>query len=109
MPQAAGVKRRLRRRSDTHLHRANADRIGPYLEIAAEKLKDRYVLSWKPNASQMIATFDEGFIQQTMEKAVDIARDCCLVISLRDTQTLFGEPERITAWTRITLEAVMKY
>ena len=79
------------------------------LEIAAEKLEDRYVLSWKPNASQMIATFDKAFIRQTMERALYIARDCRLVISLRDTQTLFGEPERISTWTCITLETAMKY
>jgi hypothetical protein len=79
------------------------------LEIAADTLGDRYVLSWKPNASQMIATFDEEYIRHTMERALDITKDCHLVISLRDTQTLFGEPKHISEWTRITLETTMKY
>jgi hypothetical protein len=78
------------------------------LEVAAEKLKDRYVLSWKPNTSRMIATFDEEYIRRSMEEAIEITRGCCMVISLRDTQTLFGEPERIRRWTRITLETAMK-
>ena len=78
------------------------------LGVAAEKMKDRYVLSWKPNASRMIATFDEEYIRRSMEEAFDITRDCCLVVSLRDTQTLFGDPERISRWTRITLETAIK-
>jgi len=78
------------------------------LGVAADKLKDRYVLSWKPNVSRMIATFDEEYIRRSMEEAFDITRDCCLVVSLRDTQTLFGEPERISRWTRITLETAIR-
>jgi hypothetical protein len=75
------------------------------LGVAAEKLGNRYVLSWKPNATTMIAIFDEDYIQRSMEEAFYITRDCCLVVSLRDTQTLFGEPDRIRSWTRITLDA----
>jgi len=78
------------------------------LKIAVEKLGNRYVLSWKPNASRMIATFDEEYIRETMEEAFDITSDCHLVVSLRDTQTLFNEPERISKWTRIAVETAMK-
>ena len=78
------------------------------LRIAADKLKTGYVLSWKPNASRMIATFDKEYIRQSMEDAFDIARDCHLVVSLRDTQTLYGDPDRISKWTRIALETAMK-
>jgi len=78
------------------------------LRLAAERIKDKFVLSWKPNVSHMIATFNEEYIRHSMEEAFEITRNCCLVVSLRDTQTLFGEPERIRKWTQITLETARK-
>jgi hypothetical protein len=75
------------------------------LTVAAERLRGDYVLSWKPNATQMIATFDEEHIRRSMEEAFVVARGCNLVVSLRDTQTLFGNPGRVAAWTRIALDA----
>ena len=32
-----------------------------------------------------------------------------MVVCLRDTQTLFGEPERVAKWTRISLEVASEY
>jgi hypothetical protein len=90
-----------------HLRELSASHAAD-LRIAAETLGNRYVISWKPNATHMIATFDEDYIRRCMKEAFDIAKDCCLVVSLRDTQTLFGEPDRIGSWTRITLEAAQK-
>ncbi len=78
------------------------------LRIAAEKLQNKFVLSWKPSVSHMIATFDEDYIRRSMEEAFEITGDCCLVVSLRDTQTLFGDPERISKWTQITLETAIR-
>jgi hypothetical protein len=77
------------------------------LEIAAGTLTDRYVLSWKPNATRMIASFDEAYIRKAIAEAFKIARDCHLVVSLRDTQTLFNEPERMHRWTHIVMDCAM--
>ncbi|MBI4165638.1 MAG: hypothetical protein HY508_07895, partial [Acidobacteria bacterium] len=70
------------------------------LGIAAEKLRGDYVLSWKPHPAEMITMFDKERIRRAMRRAFDITRDCCVVVCLRDTQTLLGEPGRVAEWTR---------
>jgi hypothetical protein len=79
------------------------------LEIAAEKLGGDYVFSWKPHPVETITMFDEDRIRRAMRRAFDITSDCCMVVCLRDTQTLFGEPERVAKWTRISLEVASEY
>lgn len=74
------------------------------LEIAAEKLKNNCVFSWKPHPAEMITMFDEGRLRRTLKRAFDITRECCVVVCLRDTQTLDGKPERVAEWTRIALQ-----
>jgi len=79
------------------------------LEIAAEKLRGDYVFSWKPHPVEMITTFDEEPVRRTLKSAFDITRDCCVVVCLRDTQTLDGKPEQTAEWTRIALEVAGEY
>jgi hypothetical protein len=79
------------------------------LEIAAEKLRDNYVFSWKPHPVEMITMFDEECIRRVMKRAFDITKECCVVVCLRDTQTLYGSPERVAQWTRIAVELASEY
>jgi len=79
------------------------------LEIAAEKLKDDYVFSWKPHPVEMITMFNEERLRQTLKRAFDTTRECCLIVCLRDTQTLDGKPERAAEWTRLALEVADEY
>ncbi|NWG12906.1 MAG: hypothetical protein HXY20_05145 [Acidobacteria bacterium] len=74
------------------------------LRIAAERLGGDYVFSWKPHPVEMITLFNEDRIRATLRKAFEITRDCHVIVCLRDTQTLQGEPERAARWTRIALE-----
>ena len=62
------------------------------LETAAEKLKDRYVLSWKPHPVTMIASHDEDLIRRELRKGFDRLKGCCSIVCLRDTQTLLAIP-----------------
>ncbi len=74
------------------------------LSIAAEKLKGDYVFSWKPHPVEMITLFDENRVRKALREAFEITRDCHVIVCLRDTQTLQGEPERVARWTRVALE-----
>jgi hypothetical protein len=78
------------------------------LEVAAERLKDDFVLSWKPHPG-MIASFSEAAVEKELRRGFDITKGCRLVVCLRDTQTLFGEPGRVSAWTRIARELAREY
>jgi hypothetical protein len=78
------------------------------LEIAADALKRNYVFSWKPHPG-LIASFDETILRKELKKGLDVAKECCVIVCLRDTQTLFGEPERAWKWTAIAQDLAAEY
>jgi hypothetical protein len=80
--------------------------VSPWVqhEKAVEEIQDNYVYSWKPNPTSMIASFSEDYIREETRRVLEITRGCHVAIALRDTQTLYGKPERLAAWTRITKE-----
>lgn len=78
-------------------------------EIAADQLKDRYVYVWKPHAYEMIGHFDEKFIRDEMKRVFEITKECHVVASLMDTQTLYGEPQRLGRWVEISKEVALEY
>jgi hypothetical protein len=99
----ANIIRRIPRLREVSVsHAAN-------LEIAADTLKDRYVLSWKPHPVTMIASYDEEVIRRELAKGFEQMKSCHAIVCLRDTQTLFGEPERAAGWTRVAQEVAGRY
>jgi hypothetical protein len=56
----------------------------------------------------MITAFNEDYIKSEMKRVFEITKNCHIAVALRDTQTLYGEPEKLTKWTRITKEAAME-
>lgn len=85
--------------------------VSPWVkhEAAVEKIQDKYVYSWKPNPTDMIAVFNEDFIRSEMKRVFEITKECYVAVALRDTQTLYGEPERLAKWTQITKEVAIEY
>ncbi len=77
------------------------------LLVAAEKIKDKYVLSWKPRCT--IINENNEVIEKEMKKSLEILKDCHAVICLRDNLTLFGDPEKAGNWTKIMMKASEKY
>ncbi|VBB04962.1 Hypothetical protein LUCI_0168 [Lucifera butyrica] len=79
------------------------------LQIAAEKLKDKYVYSWRPHPTSMISLYDENYIRGEIARAFEITKDCHVIVCLRDTQTLHGEPYRASRWTEIAMELAKNF
>lgn len=78
------------------------------LEIAADKIRDKYVFSWKPTAT-MVTMFEKERVQAELRQGFEAARDCHLALSMRDGQTFNGHPEYITQWTDMAMEMAMEY
>ena len=76
-------------------------------ETAAGAIKDEYVYVWKPHPYQMIGKFDEKYIADETKRVFEITKDCHVVVNLMDTQTLYGEPERLDKWVQITKEVAL--
>jgi hypothetical protein len=91
--------------------RLRAIAVSPWVkhEGAVEEIQDKYVYSWKPNPTTMIATFDENYIRNETKRVFEITKNCYVAVALRDTQTLYGKPGRLEKWTKITKQVAMEY
>lgn len=78
------------------------------IKIAAEKLRDEYIYSFKPNPAMILGKFNPDKIRSYVRRLLEIARGCRLEIIHKDTFTINHEPERLEAWTRITREEIEK-
>ena len=71
-------------------------------EIAAKKLGDKYIYSWKPNPALICSKgVDYEQIENIIRETIEIARGCCLEIIMKDTHTFCNDPERVSKWTQI--------
>ena len=78
--------------------------ISPWSDrsVAAEKLKDRYIYSWKPNPATICGKdVDYKQLEDDIRQTLDIAQGCCVELIMKDTHTFQGDPSRITQWSRI--------
>jgi hypothetical protein len=84
--------------------------ISPFADVAlaAEQLRDGYILSWKPKPQHLVGTFDEDLVRTYLTRGLEqaLAHDCVLEIILKDTHTCEHHPERFDAWSRIAREVV---
>jgi hypothetical protein len=84
--------------------------VSPWADkrLAAEKLADRFIYSWKPNPALLCAPtpfFDA--IERDIRETLEVTRGCHLQIMLADTMTLRGEPERLRRWLTIARQAII--
>ncbi|MBI3912083.1 MAG: hypothetical protein HY320_14270 [Armatimonadetes bacterium] len=89
-----------------HLRRIS---ISPWCDvrIAAEKLGDRYIFSWKPNPAHLAAvTFDPDLVRRYIRETLAITRGCIVEMILKDTHTCNHDPQRFDQWMQIACEEV---
>lgn len=77
--------------------------ISPFADVdaAAQKLRDRYIFSWKPHPAHLCGAFDPGRIRRYIRHTIDVTKGCVVEMILKDTHTCDGQPERFTRWTDI--------
>jgi hypothetical protein len=94
-----------------HIPNLRAVSVSPWAdhETAVEEIGNNYVYSWKPNPSTMITTFNEDFIRSEIDRVFRMTKDCCVAVSLRDTQNIEGNPSRLAKWTAIAKEIASEY
>ncbi|NLD88501.1 MAG: hypothetical protein GX633_09660 [Clostridiales bacterium] len=74
------------------------------VRTVAEKLNDKYILSWRPNpASACSYNLDEDFVRSELRNAADIfdANNCIWDVTLKDLETTNGDETAIIRWTDI--------
>lgn len=87
-----------------HIPKLRRVSVAPWCDraLAAEKLADRYIYSWKPNPSMICRpTVDYDAVEKVTRETIETARGCCLEMVMKDTHTVHGDAERFTRWSEI--------
>ncbi|MBM3216008.1 hypothetical protein FJZ36_13950 [Candidatus Poribacteria bacterium] len=91
----------------------NLRRIGvaPAADCArcAELIGDDYVLSYRPSPTDMVGYgFDEGYVRRVLERDLQACRvnACRVDITLKDVETVQGDPERVRKWVSVARQAI---
>lgn len=86
--------------------------ISPWCDrkIAAEKLGDKFIYSWKPHPICVSGTsFDPDWIRRYIRETLEIAKGCVVEIILKDTHTCHNQPWRFDVWTKIAMEEAERF
>lgn len=82
--------------------------VAPLADLprCAEQIGSDYVISWRPNPTDMICSgFDRERIKNTLREGLTAARGCAVHINLKDIETVEGQPERLAKWVQIARDA----
>lgn len=85
--------------------------VTPFSDLArcAEQIGPDYILSWRPNPSDMVAHgVDEDHVRSYIRTGIDIMKQnhCKYDITLKDVQTVSGDPNALIRWTTIVREEI---
>lgn len=86
---------------------SNLRQIGvtPFADLkkCAERIGNRYVISWRPNPNMLTDPFSENTIRNVLREGLKILRanGCIFHVLLKDIHSCSGHPERLTRWAEI--------
>ena len=82
--------------------------VSPWADVArcAQRLGNRYILSWKPMPAMLCGEWDEHKNRTYIRQALEASRGCVMEIILKDTHTLDNEPPRMDRWMQIAREEI---
>ena len=83
--------------------------VSPCAEVArcAAQIGTDYVLSYRPSPADMVGYgFDEGRVRRILTRDLEACRGCHVDITLKDVETVQGDPERIRNWMRVTRQVI---
>ena len=86
--------------------------ISPWADVkkCAEKLKNNYVFSWKPNPAFLSGPdFNTELIRKYVSEALKVTKECIVEIISNSTPTCCHQPWRFTEWVKIAREIAEQY
>jgi len=95
-----------------HIPKLRRVSVSPWCnkKIAAEKLNDHFIYSWKPNPATICGPeVDYKFLEHDIRETLEIAKGCCVELIMKDTHTFHGDKERITKWTNMAQKIANEY
>lgn len=83
--------------------------VSPMADVGrcAEQIGGDYVLSYRPSPTDMVGyDFDEERIRRILRRDLEACRGCHVDITLKDVQTVQGDPTRVRSWVRVAREVI---
>ncbi len=73
---------------------------------AAERIGTDYVISYRPNPAMIATGFDAEYIRDSLRSDLVACRGLHVDITLKDVETVQGDPNRVRDWVKITREVI---
>ncbi len=86
--------------------------ISPWADIdrAAEQMRGRYVISYKPNPAIFAEEqWDLPRARAELTAVLDKMQGCCIEIIAKDLSTILGQPQRLWEWSHMAAEVAEEY
>ena len=86
--------------------------VAPRADVAkcAEQIGTDYVLSWRPNPTDMVCCgFDEGRIRRVIRAGLEAARGCRVHIHLKDIECVEGDLSRLSRWVQLVRQETERF
>lgn len=83
--------------------------VSPFADVprCAEQIGTDYVLSYRPSPADMVGYgFDPERIRSILTRDLEACRGCHVDITLKDVETVQGDPDRVRNWVRLTREVI---
>jgi len=78
--------------------------VSPMADVArcAEQIGDAYVLSYRPSPTDMVGWgWDPERAAAIMRQDLEACRGCIVDITLKDVETVQGDPQRVREWVQV--------
>ena len=85
--------------------------VSPFanVEKCADQIGADYVLSYRPSPSDMVGyDFNPERIRRILTRDLRACRDCHTDITLKDVETVQGDPDRVRRWVELAREVIDK-
>jgi hypothetical protein len=85
--------------------------VSPMADVArcAEQIGTDYVLSYRPSPSDMVSWgWSPARVREILTRDLAACCGCLVDITLKDVETIQGDPRRIPEWVKITREVTAK-
>ncbi len=83
--------------------------VSPFANVArcAEQIGRDYVLSYRPSPTDMVGyDFDADRVRAILWRDLHACRECFVDITLKDVETVQGDPTRVRRWVAITRQVI---
>lgn len=80
------------------------------VEQCAEHIGTDYIYSYRPSPADMVGYgFDPDRVRKILRNTFEVTKDLHVDVTLKDVETVQGDPDRVRNWVQVTREVIDEY